>query len=414
MLYHLRRKAQNAADHAALAAAWASCHGDDPAAAAEGSVQSNGFAVPDLTLTDLGGHQFEAIVGTSQTTHFARVIGFEQVDVDARALAVCSGGTGFSNAIFAGGDDCHLFAKLQFESSGSNQTVYGGIHSNSSSRVNGSNSDLGVGNIPEDPYTYVVSHDETGSGNMYDPGFPAMVALKEWPAGFGPADIPTTLAAFKTLALSVSPATHYVVGDIPGSYITANGDGLYYATGNIDLNEDLVASVTLVAEGTITVGSSVNTLDPYPVAPPGLANVLAYSGADPAPPPIERCDKFTVRMNGSTSDWTGLVVGPAGLVEFSGSSNTTLTGSIIGWGSGSTDRTSISSATRVSSPGSSRWTCSNERQIRPWSHGSRAGHNAPSVSRTGPRYRRAGPVRGSVERSEHGHQGGGPIRLVGR
>ena len=151
------------------------------------------------------------------------------------------------------------------------------------------------------------------------------------PAGFGPADIPATLAAFKTLSQSVSPETHYVVGDIPGTYITANGDGLYYATGDIVLDEDLVANVTLVAEGTITVSSSVNTLSPYPGHPPGLANVLVYSGADPGPPPIERCDKFTVKMDGSTSDWTGLIVGPAGVVEFSGSSTTTLTGSLIGW-----------------------------------------------------------------------------------
>ena len=50
-----------------------------------------------------------------------------------------------------------------------------------------------------------------------------------------------------------------------------------------------------------------------------------------APPPIERCDKFSVKMNGSTSDWTGLIVGPGGLIEFSGSSTTTLTGSLIGW-----------------------------------------------------------------------------------
>ena len=331
MLYAMRRKAQNAADHAALAAAWASCHGDDPVTAAEESVQSNGFTVPDLLLTDHGGHHFEATIDTSLTTHFAGVIGFQQLDVAARALAKCSGGAGFSNAIFAGGDDCHLFAKPQFESSGSNQTVYGGVHSNSSTRMNGSNSDLGVGNPPEDPFTYVVSHHESGSGNQYDPGYPAAVPVQTWPAGFGPADVPATLAAFRSLALSASPETHYVAGDISGSYITANGDGLYYATGNIDLNEDLVASVTLVAEGTVTVSSSVNTLDPYPVHPPGLANVLVYSGADMAPPAIERCDKFTVKMNGSTSDWTGLIVGPGGLIEFSGSSTTTLTGSLIGW-----------------------------------------------------------------------------------
>ena len=331
LAYQMRRIAQNAADHTALAAAWASCQGDDPVAAADVSVTSNGFASSDLTLVDLGGHRFEATVGTAVSTNFGGLIGFDQVDVAARALAVCSGGSGFSNAIFAGGNDCHTYAKPQFESSGSTQIVWGGVHSNSSSRNNGSSSDLGLGNAPEDPFTYVVSHNEAGSGNMYDPDYPAMVGPQAWPAGFGPADVPATLAAFKTLAQSASSTTHYVVGDIKGPFIVANGDGLYYATGNIDLDEDFVGNVTLVAEGTVTVSSSVNTLNSFPVHPPGLANVLAYAGADPGPPGIERCDKWSLRMNGSTSNWTGILAGPRALVEFNGSTNTDLTGSIIGW-----------------------------------------------------------------------------------
>ena len=46
---------------------------------------------------------------------------------------------------------------------------------------------------------------------------------------------------------------------------------------------------------------------------------------------IDQCDKFVVSMGGSTQSWQGVIYGPNGLIEMNGSSNTTFTGSLIGF-----------------------------------------------------------------------------------
>ncbi len=38
-----------------------------------------------------------------------------------------------------------------------------------------------------------------------------------------------------------------------------------------------------------------------------------------------------VLLDGSNQDWSGIIYGPNGLIELSGSSNTALTGSLIGY-----------------------------------------------------------------------------------
>ena len=160
-----------------------------------------------------------------------------------------------------------------------------------------------------------------GSGNLYDATYPQQVGTASAPVTFSLVDYaPGGSAA--TIAATASEY-YYVGGDIDGDYILANGDGLYYATGNINLDKTVTAAVTLVAEGFIEVSGSNQILTHY------IDGLLAY-GAQPYTG-IDQCDKFVVSMGGSDNDWTGIIYGPEGLIEMNGSSSTTLTGSLIGF-----------------------------------------------------------------------------------
>lgn len=71
-----RRTAQNAADHAALSAAYARCTSGNPVAKANASVVRNGYDVSELTLNHQGGNKYEAMIDSDNPTFFGRVLGF--------------------------------------------------------------------------------------------------------------------------------------------------------------------------------------------------------------------------------------------------------------------------------------------------------------------------------------------------
>ena len=317
-----RRQARNAADHAALAAAWANCNGDTPQDAADASVVRNGYSTTDLTLTEPDTGSFQAVVSTNVPTRFAGVVGFGSVQVTGTALASCSGGSGGSaNAIFAGGE-CSAHGKPTLEVNGSSQNVYGGIHSNDNVQVPGSSNDFGPGSPTTDPFTYSgngAAFQEGGSGNSYDPGFPAKIPVQDWPVLFQLSDYEPGSAK----ALAAGSDYHYIDGDLKGDDVISMGDGLYYVTGNVDMDKTLTATITIVAEGEIKFAGSNQVLTPY------VDHLLAFSGF--VYTGVDSCDKFVVTMSGSSQSWSGIIYGPHGLIEFPGSSNTTLNGSLIGY-----------------------------------------------------------------------------------
>ena len=342
-----RRVAQNAADNSVLEAAWASCHGADPFAAAGLSVTRNGFAPTDLTLVNLGSSTFEATIATSVDTFFGRVLGFSKIDVTTNAAASCAAGSGGANAIFATGTTCPTFSKRQVDISGSNQAVSGGVHSNGNAVVSGSTNnfdfdtlDTPPGSIP-DPFTYLHTVDKGDPSNVFETGYPVDLdpsAPPSWPP-VSPLPAPVDFVSSEwdnvgvdgPVANAAKVAGRYwrVNRDIDGSFILSRGDGVYYATGNIKLDTTVTADVTLVAEGFIEFSGSNQVLEPW--RGPGAAanNLLAfgnqpYSGTD-------SCDKFVVSMGGSTQSWEGIIYGPNGLVEMNGSSGTTFTGSLVGF-----------------------------------------------------------------------------------
>lgn len=94
-----RRLAQNAADNAVLAGAWAGCSSSEAAGntAAEASVVKNGYTAPELSFFQHAAPDddlWEAQVTTSVDHKFAPLIGFSSSGVAAKAQAICVPGGG--------------------------------------------------------------------------------------------------------------------------------------------------------------------------------------------------------------------------------------------------------------------------------------------------------------------------------
>jgi hypothetical protein len=126
-------------------------------------------------------------------------------------------------------------------------------------------------------------------------------------------------------------------------------DGVYYTTSTegMDISASAgVRKVVLVApNGPIKVsGSSVSwtaITDAEIDALPGMGSGANLALNLPRPgvlmlsnfqqSGIEKCDKYTIAVSGSSSDWNGILWAPGGLIEMSGSSNIASNGSLIGW-----------------------------------------------------------------------------------
>jgi Flp pilus assembly protein TadG len=89
-----RSRAQNGADNAALAGAWAVCEGRDPVAAALATAAANGLGSPSsdalVDVTDLGDNTIRVTIDITRQAEFGKAIGTETIGVSATATAACS------------------------------------------------------------------------------------------------------------------------------------------------------------------------------------------------------------------------------------------------------------------------------------------------------------------------------------
>ena len=320
LIFVEHREVRNAADNAALAAAWADCHDNNASTAADSNVSRNDYTAPDLTLTKLDQGTYQADVETIVDLIFGDLIGIDTATVSGSAVANCFYHGGSYNTIFAAGD-CAGFGKPTLEIPGSIQRIYGGIHSNDNLKVPGSNNDFGPGDPAEDPFTFVSNFKDGGAGNIWDFGYPLQTGWKPMPLNRRLRDYsPGSRNASDAAAVG---KYFYVDGPIDGVYIQSHGPGLYYSTGSIVLDKEVTLAVTLVSEDVVSFNASNQNLTPY------VDGLLAFGGHPYEG--IDSCDKFVVSMSGSNSNWTGLVFGPNALIEFAGSSNSTFTGSMVGY-----------------------------------------------------------------------------------
>jgi hypothetical protein len=370
-IFEERRAAQTAVDHAATAAAYVSCNGGTAAAATsagQAAAVRNGYddAAGSITVTinQLGTaaeHTIRATITSAIPSTFGRFIGIDTFTVSVEAIA---GGTGCAasfgsipTAIYAAGDNCNG-GKYAVDVSGSNDEVYGGVHSNSDANVGGGSNVFTETTYPDDvldPWTYVgsLTLGSIGNGNVYQTGYPLDVdpSSAGWPAGWAPADV--TGGTDTPPAAGSMLRAYYDLASANGTLFTSKvtsvtKDGVYYtsSTDGMDISSSTSRKIVLVApRGPIKVsGSGVNwtaitdaEIDALPgldsgpnldlnLPRPGILMLSNYQHSG-----LDKCDKYAIAVSGSSSDWNGILWAPGGLVEMSGSSNVASNGSLLGW-----------------------------------------------------------------------------------
>ena len=346
LVYADRRQAQNAADSAALAAALAKIRSQNFSNAGFALAASNGYTndgvlstvtinnppvVGDCNPNDtptpyVGNNEYiQVIIRSNVNTSFGRVVGIAQVlnCVEAISRAEPPKGGGGNAAIFAGSETC----QNAIDWSGSNVEIFGGVTSNNDVKVGGSD------NYVEGILNYVTSIDGPADKITYNPPAPAnpvQTSPKDYPAIF---DINDYAPGGSKAAAALSAGKYYSCNckmDI--GWLKSNGmyndstdtlkDGLYYTTGEIDLSaSDIIGNaVTLVARDKVSFSGSSHTLSPY------MDGLLVFTDAEGS----NQCNTAVVKMSGSSHNWGGIIYAPNGLIEMSGSSNTSVNGSLIG------------------------------------------------------------------------------------
>jgi hypothetical protein len=345
-----RRAAQTAVDHAATAAAFASCTGgDDAASRTAGLVAAarNGYddasaSIDVVVEPEIGQpNTFRAAIDSTIPATFARLLGMNDfvISVEATAQGFDCGPGGGPGAIFAGGT-CPA-GKWGVDISGSDAEIYGGIHSNANASTSGSNNRFFAPGDPSDPFTYVGALQNSGSNNLFEsPTYPRDQGPTPWPEDWEPVDVDAAfLAGYETLAKAngTGPSDDTFF-DTKVTEITK--DGVYYTTSpdgmdisDITWSASNERTVTLIApNGPIKISVSIPGRTLHAYDDPGLprtdllilSNVAFGDDAD-------RCSKFSINVSGQAATWDGVMWAPGGMIEFAGSDGSAVEGSLIGW-----------------------------------------------------------------------------------
>ncbi|MGH8952969.1 MAG: pilus assembly protein TadG-related protein [Acidimicrobiia bacterium] len=342
-----RRGTQNAADNAALAAAWEECNprvagSPDPVGSALAVAAQNGYDDNDpevvVTVKPLGTAEYEVIIQqVNDTTFAAPGVGAETLTVVSEGVATCEqedflGGY----AIFAGADACPSGGAIELDLTGATKTINGGIFSNGDLKINGPNTTVNGdieyrGNFQSN--AGVTAEQFFGSPKVY----PLELDIAEFRPG-GPRQLADPSHYFNS-----APSTA-----IDNGWMTSNGhatgntsaieiihSGIYYSpkTGNDAINLKGVTTangvtVTFVAEGSMHVIGDADITGYAPLTPGAYSPLVLFSNAETPP----SCSTNAIQFSGSNMTWTGLIYAPNGEVQMSSSStNATVNGSIIGY-----------------------------------------------------------------------------------
>lgn len=315
LIFEERRRLQNAADGAALAAA-AHLPGSPSTAigAAETLLAANGYTPGDATVSyqvnisyDGDPEQVEVVVTRLDKPYmFARLLGLDALDISARAVSAPVTSATDAYAVFAIDRGCGANG---IAVSGSLAAFDGTVHANANVAVSGSRHSF-------DPaVTFSCDFTENGSGHTYQRGSKST----------GERDVPS----------AVDGLTYGSFGGCDFTYpndvnLKAKGevwqdpqktqlvDGLYCFGGDVSLSgNDISGNVTFVARGQINVSGSDHDLAAY--HPNG---VLFFSEADSGGVEID--------VAGSGGRWTGLIYASNGDISLRGQGGQNLDGSVIG------------------------------------------------------------------------------------
>lgn len=336
-----RRGTQNAADNAALAAAWEACNpstvATDPAAAALAVAAENGYDHAaddtDVTVTALSSTEYEVVIETVNDTTFGAVgTGSESVTVASRAVATCEEEPFLGQyAIFAGAEHCSNGGSIELSLTGSTKTINGGIFSNGDMTINGPNTTVN-GSVE---YRGTFNSNAGVSGERYFGSakeYPLDLVIGDFHSGGSYRSDPNFFSAGgNRITNSWMVSNGHATGN--NANITITRSGIYYSsyTGGqdaIDLKGVVTAPgvrVTFVADGTIQVVGNADITGYAPIASGAYTPILFFSNAGTPP----ACNTNAIKFSGSNMTWSGLMFAPNGAIEMSSSSNVSVDGSII-------------------------------------------------------------------------------------
>jgi len=340
--YESRRRVQNAADSAALAAAWEACNPvggtADPVGTGLAMAALNGFddsaAETSVAVSEDVTGEFTVAIISIENTAFASIAGAgDEMTVGASATARCEalpflGGY----ALFAGGpSSCQ--GGVELDLSGASKIINGGLHSNGDIKVTGAETTIN-GDV-----TYIGSSDYSPSTQLTNPPpDPLDLYMSEFMPGGDRAAAAAALGEY----------INGIGNDIDNNYLTANGyatgssgnititqSGIYYTDGDINLNNASVGTgvnVTFVARGQISVAGSGNFSAYEPIVGTGTdPGVLMFSSYLEPTDGGPTCTGNAIQWSISEGTWTGVIYAPNGQAKQSSASSASLNGSIVAY-----------------------------------------------------------------------------------
>ncbi len=297
----------------------------DPFVAGLASANANGFendGVDDVvTITDLGGGEYEAHITSTVDATFARTLAVDTVDVSARAVGYCDIDIGLGGyALFASGQCAPPF---ELALTGSQQEIWGGIHSNGGLKLSGNNADP---SIVHGPVTYVDTINSSGvvdgAGVDIDMVATQVPEPLPLPGRYNIADYAPG-GRYATGGADAVAAYYYSGSD--QSYSGVVSDGLYFVDGDLDLAAIQADKATFVATGQISLIGNANTLNqPYMSNGLGLFSNYLQGGTD-------KCNEIAIKWAGSDHTWSGVQYAPNGAVDMSAADNSSFNGSILAY-----------------------------------------------------------------------------------
>lgn len=327
-LYSERRSTQNAADHAAVAAAFAECTGASVAeaqaaglaAAADNGFDNNG-TTNTVTITPDGSYRYRATVDSQIRGTFSRVLGATDLGTGATAVASCEPGELEGEALFANGSGC---SEPELWIRGNNLEVNGGAHSNEDVDIDGNSHNIGS-------ITYVGELDDSGTGSTYSES--DVPNPKDYPIDFDIADY----APGGTVA-SAAGSQYYDVSDgaPAGSWNGSKWDvhtaalppGVYYADGEIEVGSGVTVQAASEGEtdGIVFVATGKITFKDNAVfeawghdANQGLVVFSTHPGTN-------SCTEVAIQMQGNRNEFGGIVLAKHGVARVQGNSDSAFGG----------------------------------------------------------------------------------------
>lgn len=269
-LYQERRSAQNAADQAALAAAFTACQGGTEAqaiAAGEAAAAANNYdgstADVVVTITRESPNRYKAVVARDIDASFGQVIGANDLGTGASAIVSCSGGgVGSGTTLHAHATGC---PGPELYIDGDSVEVNGGSHSNGTIYLTGEDVTLyGGTTYGEDPW------EAPADNEVVDPVQTQTTTSAAWPIEYNLADYQPGGHFATSLTSAGLYHTHVADLTLAGPVMA----GIHYIPGNLTIQDNIIVTAVGGETGVTFVATGwIRTL-------PDTLSLTHYSGTD--------------------------------------------------------------------------------------------------------------------------------------